>query len=247
VSYLAYDSQNIALSDSGSVSFVMDLTDDGIGAAVMQGTVHPVTGIDRGNQAFLRFPSGATIPLLDDWRSAQLDDFSYIVPSLSGASLSVAAYEGSIYTPPFALAYQDGLTSSSSPELTIPETASLRQPINDATGVTTDTQFAFDAAPGVGGHLVYIQESGVMEGIFIVTAETTFTLPEIVQGDFSLYPESWFYWAVEAHGSFATVDAMAGPEGFLDPFSLKREFPTGDRQGGGEFTISEERWFQTAP
>jgi hypothetical protein len=43
------------------------------------------------------------------------------------------------------------------------------------------------------------------------------------------------------------VDALAGPQGYLDPFSVTDDFPYGPRTGDGTFSVSTGRSFTTAP
>ena len=57
---------------------------------------------------------------------------------------------------------------------------------------------------------------------------------------FALLPGKSYYWRVETHGALANLDAAAGPNGFLDPFSgdYYHLAPEGPRRGSGSFTIS---------
>ena len=241
--YLAYDSQNVALSTSNAANFVMDLGGGAVESGILGGTVTPGTGTDRANGVFVRFPSGAAIPIAVDHTGPV--DFSYVVPTLSGASLSVSASEGSWDSPPYALAHVDGLTPTSTPALTIPSPATIQLPADGATDVAVGTQFRFNPALGVGGHLVVIYTDAAEPGMFVVTDSSTFTLPEIA--GFALAADTTYVWKVESHGDYASVDGMAEPEGFLDAYSADRGTPLGRRRGDGTYTISAERAFVTAP
>ena len=51
-------------------------------------------------------------------------------------------------------------------------------------------------------------------------------------------------WSVETHGDLPDVDAMTGPDGFLDAFSIPPQtFPLGPRRGGGSYTESARSFF----
>ncbi len=243
--YLAYDSQNVALSTTNAARPVMDLGGNPLDSGTLVGSVVPGSLGNRGNAVYLRFPSGAAIPVVED--AAGLDDFTYVVPALGGASLSVAASEGDSLYGPFALAHADGLTSTATPALTIPEPAAPHLPAASATNVSVGTEFAFVGASGVGGHLVHIMDGGSSQGLYVVTDETSFTFPEVA--GFALRAGGTHSWTIETHGDFATVDEMTGSNGFLDAYSFERTVtvPQGRRTGAGTHTISAERDFVTAP
>jgi len=57
----------------------------------------------------------------------------------------------------------------------------------------------------------------------------------------------WHNWDVETHGKYASVDAMAGPNGFLDSFAMNDHIPQGPSRADGAFTTSIVSDFQTAP
>ena len=82
--------------------------------------------------------------------------------------------------------------------------------------------------------------------LYVITASKQLTLPEVIGGGFALDPGHSFEWRVITHGKFASVDAMAGPSGFLQPYDFYNNVPYGPRQGDGEYTISDARGFQTA-
>jgi len=68
----------------------------------------------------------------------------------------------------------------------------------------------------------------------------------VLDGGFELNPGNLIRWNVETHGAFASVDAMAGPAGFLDMFAWEGG-PVGPLTDDGEWTNSAGRYFTTAP
>jgi hypothetical protein len=67
-----------------------------------------------------------------------------------------------------------------------------------------------------------------------------------LDGGFSLQKGKVFEWRVATHGSFGSVDEMAGPSGFHDPFAVEAE-PIGPNTEDGQYTLSSSRYFTTAP
>ena len=76
-----------------------------------------------------------------------------------------------------------------------------------------------------------------------MTAKNSFKLPVIVGGAYALNSTHLYDWRVETHGNLATVDAMAGPTGFMDEFSGDEQTPRGPHTGDGSYTISQPNAF----
>ena len=89
-------------------------------------------------------------------------------------------------------------------------------------------------------------QAGPIQGLWIVTAQKQLTIPEVIGGGFKLQPNQFHAWNVETHGTFASVDAMASPKGFLDAYGAEEE-PDGPNLADGNYTISTGREFTTAP
>ena len=113
--------------------------------------------------------------------------------------------------------------------------------------MTSSTPFQFAPGEGEGGtYLVVIASVNYYTALYVVTAEEQFTLPTVAQGAYVLMSDEVFEWWVETHGKQATVDEMAGPDGFLDAFSWDTDRPAGPHQSDGEFTMSAPYSFTTA-
>lgn len=243
--YLAYDSVGVALTEASSAEVSLDLTAEAIVSGNLRGEVLGGAG-DRYNAAFVRFTTGAAIEVVHEYEPSS--PFSYLVPSLPSSSLTFVAAAGSAYQPPFALAHVDGLAAGQDIEVTIPAPSTLLLPAADAIDVNQETPFQFLASPDSGGAVVvYIKRVDYFDGLFVVTAREELTIPEVVGGAFSLQPGSPYFWWVETHGDQATVDELAGADGFLDAFSLDTSYPLGPRRGSGAYTVSAARNFTTAP
>lgn len=246
-SYVAYDSTPVGLSENATPKISLDFSPETIDSAVIEGTVTPVTDDARYNEVYLQFTSGTTLRLISEVQAP--NTFSYLVPSLPGSTLTVLATEGDYEFGPYSIARASGLAPSANPSLVLPKAVELTGPGNDTQGVTTKTNFTFQSAASNPGPFVVQIENADVNGpnatLFIVTAEKKFTIPEKIAADFALHADNYFEWRVATHGKLGSVDAMTGPEGFLQPFDLYNEVPHGPRQADGEYSLSTGRLFTT--
>lgn len=245
-SYLGYDSSLVNLVETGTAKISLNLSQKTIDSGNIQGTV-VATGTPRNNQVFLGFDTNARIELVNDNGP---DTFTYLVPSIAGSSVTVAASTGSRYEG-WAVAHADGLSAAAKPTLKVPALVSLLTPAGSATGITTASKFAFQSSADNSGPFIvqfYSQpEDKAYQTIYVVTAQKQITIPTIIGGGFSLYHDAGYIWSVATHGQFASVDAMLSKAGFLDEFSRDESTPDGPRASTGFFTDSVPRGFTTAP
>jgi hypothetical protein len=78
--------------------------------------------------------------------------------------------------------------------------------------------------------------------MFVLTNRTQIELPQFADG-FTVPEGVAVRWAVETHGDAPNVDAFAGPDGYLDSFSLGTSYPKGPNRNDGYYTESERRLF----
>ena len=248
-SYFAYDTSLVALAEVGKANIQLTLTKGLLDSGNLQGTATSGGGTDRDNRVFLRFTSGASLRLVDDTPGP--NTFTYNVPNLANSTITMVASEGyDDFAGPYALVHANGLSATSKPALKIPTPATLATPADNATKVTSTTKFSFTApASNPGPYVVKFvnnDQNGPYQYLWVVTAKKELTIPEVLGGGFSLQPDQFHYWNVQTHGKFASVDAMAGPTGFLDPLGTEGDV-SGPTNASGEFTISAPRDFTTAP
>jgi len=245
--YLAYATAPVALSvdDRCDVSLDLSPEEPPIRTATVQGSVVPDAGLERENAVFVRFDTGATIELARI--ATDPDAYSFLVPILARASVTVAALEGGFPDAPFALAHVDGVGTGSNLTLTVPEPPTLLLPADGATGVTTTTPLRFLRGEGAGAAIVRIQRDSSLDTLNVVTASEEIVLPELPDSALAILASTTYRWVVEVHGDAASVDHLAGPAGFLDAFSWNDTYPTGPRRGSGTFTRSAARYFTPAP
>lgn len=250
--YVAYDSFPLSLDDtppSMRPIFSIDVSPDDLVEGSVSGTVTDAASTNRTNYAFLRFTSGGGLGLVAD--DTGPSTFSYLVPNIPNSTVTLAAEDHNYGSGEYALAHVDGLSAGASDvALAIPMAASLTAPPNETANVDTTTPFRFqNRQPSVGVFVVRMENYLSYNDLFIVTERTTITIPTVLRGGFELRPGELHYWSVETHGTTASVDAAASPEGFLDAHSFAEYGapPEGPRSSSGSYTFSGVREFTMAP
>ncbi len=248
--YDAYDTVTESVTDQDTRAVTFDFQATALTTGTVGGTVTSPVSTQRVNRLFLRFASGAGMPVVREDTPGS-GAYSYLLPDLPDSSITVAASHGPV-DGPYALAYRDGaLPGDTGMDLEIPQAAAtVVSPGANATNVTDTTNFLFTKIDsGVGAFVVVIGGQYSETGLYIVTSKAQFTLSEfpVVAGAFSLASESDYAWWVESHGRPASVDAMAGPDGGLDSFGFLYTEPIGPSRGEGAYTSSNTRTLRTAP
>jgi hypothetical protein len=242
VFYEAYQSLPITAVDGQQANVTFDLPADpslvtgNVGGTVLGGDVAP-----RSNYVSLRFPDGAALPLIDTVATSEA--FSYFVPQLAGTSFVVGAAGGSYAFPPYAVAHRENVTfGQSDVTLSVPRAVTLLAP-QAGGAVTASSTYSWAALSQTARtFLWHLEFDATYEGMFVLTSRTQIELPEFADG-FSVPPGVAVTWSVETHGDAPDVDALTGPDGYLDAFSLGTAFPVGPNRTSGYYTESERRSF----
>jgi hypothetical protein len=243
VAFESHQATTLAVSDAVPATTGFDLSAQAIAIASISGSASGGNPADRSNLVSLRFADGVVLPLIDE--SEQTAGFSYVVPVLPGASLSVAAANG--FTAPFSVAHRENVApGQTGVALAVPNPVTLGSPSRGAV-VTEATPFVWSPVAQTASTFVWhLEFVDTFQGMYIITNRTTVTLPEFADG-LSVPPDTAVFWSVETHGDLASVDAMTGPTGFLDPFALRADYPRGPSTADGYFTESERREFTVEP
>lgn len=252
VAYKGFDFSELVLQD-GTTPLTLDLTEKVIETGNLAGTVTRANLSSPYHRVFVRFSSTATIQVIE--READSNSFSYLAPRLPNSRLTVAAYEGSSGSEHqgYAIAHAGGLEPGAQVALVMPTPVTLLGPGSGSQDVTATTKFSFTSGPeSPGPFVVVFANKATAEGlprqiIHVVTAKKELTLPTITGGEFGYFPNREYHWSVATHGKYESVDAMTGPGGFLDEFSLDTYAPNGPARPRGEYTNTESRFFTTAP
>jgi hypothetical protein len=245
VSYEAHDSSAFSATDGEVAGASFDASSDTIEVGTVNGTIQGGLLGELGDRVSLRFEDGTAMPLLDETSG---EEFSALVPDLPDSSLVVSATDGTASLPPYAVAWRDELQPGDDVALELPLPVVLSSPQNDVL-ISSDATFSWTPLGGSTGpylwHLEFLSaggESFLSQGMLVVSASPELTIPTFPDG-FTVPPGVVGLWSVETHGSAASMDALAGPDGFLDPFSIGETFPVGPGRGGGSYTESARQTF----
>jgi hypothetical protein len=182
------------------------------------------------------------MPLVDE--TATGTAFQYVVPDIAGASFVVAAADGTGSFPPYAVAHRENVAfGESSVSLAIPRPVTLQSPQDSVLNVTPSTPYSWSSVSQTARtFLWHLEFNATYEGMYVLTSRTQIELPRFADG-FTVPQNVAVTWAVETHGDAPDVDALAGPDGYLDAFSLGTSYPVGPNRSDGYYTESERRGF----
>jgi hypothetical protein len=236
--YESHQATALSAEDGEVAAVSFDMQPGDVPSDVIAGEVSGGPLGERSNYVAVRFDDGTALPLIDE--SSTDESFTFIVPALDDTSLVVAAADGLSGVPPYALAWQDGISVDDvNISLDIPNPVTPTAPQIGAS-VDADTTFSWSTAGQTATTFLWHLESNsptAYEGMLVVTTRTTLELPTFFDG-FTILPGTSFVWSVETHGDAPDVDALTGQGGFLDPFSVSSSFPVGPGRGGGYYTES---------
>lgn len=243
LSYSGYETHPLALNSEGESNISFQSPVEAIQTALVFGNVVEATSARRRNRLALRFTDGTRLPFVDD--STATAEFSYLVPSISGSSIEIAAIEGSIA--PLAVAHLDAIAPGQQVSLTVPRPVALQSPV-DRTLISREEQFRWSGLGQTARVFVWHMEflGALRGGAFVVTSDEQTQLPNVPNGT-PLPVDGRALWSVETHGDVGSVDAATGPQGLFDSYSAKREYSSGPRSGTGYFTESARREFTLRP
>jgi hypothetical protein len=249
-SYTAYEQTTRTVTTNDDLqSVTLDLSASSPASDYVSGTIDDAGSGYRENYAFVRFASGASLPVVNGVTPAY-PSFSYLVPDLPGGSITLAASDGMEHFGAYSIAHANGVAAGATGVvLDIPAPATQLTPADGAPNLSDATSFEFTSGqPDVGGFVVKIVDQQNFEGLYIVTSKTHFALSELpaVPTGFRLAPGEPYGWQIETHGKPASVDEMCGPAGFIDEFAESTQAPMPAR-GSGSFTVSKGAQFTTAP
>lgn len=241
IAFRAHQALPLGVGDGqpASVAFDMsaaDVTTGSIGGTVSGGLFDP-----RSNYVGLRFSDGTALPIVDE--TAEGPQFSYVVPALDDSAFFVAAADGTSSFPPYAVAHRENVAfGAADVALAVPRPVTLTAPQGGA-AVTPSTPYVWSPLSQTARtFLWHLEFDATYEGMFVLTSRTQIELPRFADG-FTVPPGVAVTWSVETHGDAPDVDALTGPDGYLDAYSLGSAFPAGPNRSDGYYTESERRSF----
>jgi len=244
--YQAYGTQELTL-DSATTSTQMvevGMAEVDIPSRTISAEVTSATTTDRENYVFVHFASNGAIRVAREYTAGASS--SYVVPTLEGADVTVAAAAGRL-PGRYSIAHDQVAAGETSVALELPNPPTQIAPADLASMVNAQTNFEWSAgaASPSGVFLLHIEDTGVYRGVFVLTTRTRLPLPS--PPTFNLRANTEHWWQVEQHGSWANTDEATGSGGFQDSFSATRDSPSGPKRGPGSFSMSYRSAFTTAP
>jgi len=226
----------IAIDDTVAALSLQIPTGGALDVGTIAGQVSGDTLGDRTNVVALRFADGTALPLVEE--SSAGEAFGYLVPNLPESVITLAVSQG--FFAPYAVAWREVAAGQTGLALALPSPVRLGAPQADAI-ITPETRFSWSSPSGGARTFLWhaeLVDDTIYQGIFVATARTEIELPSFGSA-LTLPPRSSSVWSVETHGDQPDVDAMTGPEGFLDAFSIPPQtYPYGPRRGAGSYTDS---------
>jgi hypothetical protein len=197
------------------------------------------------SDVYVSFNTGASIKVVDGASTAG-NTFSFVLPTLTGATGTICVQEGAIYDLPFAIVHKIGLApNQTGVAVQVPTPAVPMAPSQGAT-VSTTTDFTWTGGAGVSLFVADIPNpSGADTHYRVLTASKTARLPKYVTSTGIVVPASLpGAWHIETHGPYSTMDAATDVKGFVDPFDYSASID-GPVDRDGEMLMSAGRGFTT--
>lgn len=224
----------VALSDGGAFAS-QNVTMSGVSEATISGSVTLPAGYTLASKRMaVGFADGSLINVLSD--AGASTNFAYTTPNVTGATIQMlvtAVNAGtSVYTTKPGLA-----VNATGVSIPLSAGSELSLPPNAATGVNHTTIFSYTPFSG-GVHLVVFNGPGASPDYVVVTAAASTTIPNLSSVGLGLPASTGYSWQVYGVAPFASVDAAAGPGGWLAVYLGGAE---------GSSSTSTNRTFTTAP
>jgi hypothetical protein len=244
--YTGYDFLATTLKDMAQTTIALDLSKNPtIAAGPASGTITHSALMGSWSDVYVTFNSGANMKVVDAAPNAG-NTFSFVLPTISGATGTICVQEGAVYDLPFAMVHKGGLSANQTGvAIQVPPPAVPMAPSQGAT-VSTTTDFAWTGGAGVSLFVAEIPNpTGTDTHYRVLTAQKTARLPKYVASTGVVVPASLpGFWHIETHGPYATMDAATDSKGFVDPFDYSGSID-GPVDRDGEMLMSAGRGFTT--
>jgi hypothetical protein len=242
--YTGYGSKSgVTLSNGGSLTG-QDVALSPVQEATMTGTISGPAGSTLGAAGVgLNFGAGRydNFLLVDEQATPS---FSWVTPVIPGTTLSAWAYSSGPQGQEGGGARRGSLApDASGVTLTIPAGPTLHLPADSAVGVSAATSFTWSRFSG-GVHIVQFSEQTGPLILYVFTADTATTIPDLGSAGPHLPPGTLGTWQVTGIGPVASMDALVGPTGTAVLLSC-----CGDFLGTADAAYGSSAWrsFTTAP
>lgn len=225
----------VALSDGGAFAG-QNVTMSGVSEATISGSVTLPAGYTLANKRMaIGFADGSRIDVLTDTGAST--NFAYTTPNVTGATIRMQVTAGNAAGTTVVTTKPGLAVNATGVSIPLPAGSELSLPPNAATGVNNSTTFSYTPFSG-GVHFVVFNGPGANPDYVVVTAAASTTIPNLSSVGLGLPASTVYSWNVVGAAPFASVDAAAGPGGWLAVFLGGAE---------GSVSLSTSRTYTTAP
>jgi hypothetical protein len=218
--YDAYGSRDLTISAGGtfgSNNFATgDLTDPAE-LSISGSITLPTTDYALDYKTFYFNFGNALVQFASESGGTLTNDFSYTVPTISGANYAVsaegfvAAASGSRWTHQTKTGISGGTSGVS---LSLSVAPQLNLPAHGGTGIDTTTQFLWAQGGGTGVNLVIIDAAAAGPTFYIFTAGNSTLMPNLSPQGLGLPLSAPYSWRVYRYTPISTIDNIAS-ESFI--------------------------------
>ncbi|RKY92802.1 MAG: hypothetical protein DRQ13_10090 [Ignavibacteriae bacterium] len=215
--YDAYGSEdNLTISDGGTFSnhnfTEADFTDPAE-QNISGSIIRPSSNYSIDYKYLLMNFGNATIQLSSQGGVGLTDNFSYIVPAITGATFEVDAQAQVSALPNNRVTFyrKKGITGGSSGiSVNLESAPQLNLPTHNGTGIDTTTQFLWTQGSGIGVNLVRIMPT-IPPGpqYYILTAGNTTYIPDLSPQGMGLPSNVGYGWSIVKLVPFSSLDEAA--------------------------------------
>jgi hypothetical protein len=191
--------------------------------------VRPTTSYQLYNKDLYLFFGNAEIPLGGEWGASLSDNFSYVVPSIAGATFGIDASASLNATPTYRETFygKRGITAGSSGiTINLASSPQLNIPAHNGSGIDTTTQFLWTMGSGGGINLLSIAPVNWGAGpiYYIFTSANSASIPNLAPQGLGLPSNIQYRWSITQMFPVSSIDDVANPT-FL-------QLTTGGTDGG---------------
>lgn len=216
VQYDAYGSKQLTISDggifTGNYFYETDFTDPA--EMNINGSItKPTTSYNiTSKQLNINF-GGASIAICSEYGGSLTDNFSYIVPSISGTTfeIQVMASVSSFPTNRNTTYRKKAITGgSNSVTIDLVNAPQLNLPVNNGTEIDTSTQFLWTQGGGTGVNYIAIMPSDPGNpAYYIFTAGTSANIPNLAPQGLGLPAMANYSWMLQRIFPVSSIDEAA--------------------------------------
>jgi hypothetical protein len=176
--------------------------------------VRPSSSYDLYNKILYLFFGSAEIYLGEEWGVGLSDNFSYVVPSISGTTFGVDASASLNATPTdrYTNYGKRGITGGSSGiTINLASSPQLNIPAHNGSGIDTTTQFLWTKGSGGGICLLYVRPTmwGTGPSFWIFTATNSASIPNLAPQGMGLPSNISYLWSVTQVFPVSSIDDAA--------------------------------------